>query len=394
MRPCQALNRRRGLVGLVAFSLMIALSVQAHTPRSSEKPVDYVIFKNGDKLSGALVRCDGANVLFKSEVVGEVTIPFDKVQELHTHGSFVVIRKEEKITRTSKQPDSMTFNDGSITVADVKGPSETVPTKDLGHIIDKATYTKEVANNPGPFQRWSGTVTGGGTVVSATSLAKTYTIGVNLIRTIPAVAYLNRRTRTTFDLLETFNKLTEPVIPQTVPPSPPAVTRTHIFHSEFEHDRYFTPKMYALGGVTFDHNSTQGLDLQQAYGAGIGATLIEDEVQQLDLKGDLHYMRQNFVQFPPPEESTPNQNLIGSTFSETYRRALPAKIALTQSINYTQAWNNTHVYSFVGAVGLSMPFYRRLSLSVNTLNTYLNDPAAGFKNNSFQFVTGVTYTLP
>jgi hypothetical protein len=194
-------------------------------------------------------------------------------------------------------------------------------------------------------------------------------------------------------LLETFNKLTEPVIPQTVPPSPASVARTHIFHTDFEHHRYFTPKLYALGSVAFDHNSTQGLDLQQAYGAGLGATLVDDEVQQLDLQGDLHYMRQNFVQFPPPEISTPNQNLIGSSFSETYRRALPAKIALTQSINYTHSWNNTHVYSFVGALGLAMPFYRRLSLSVNTLNTYLNDPAAGFKNNSFQFVTGITYTL-
>jgi hypothetical protein len=394
MRPCQALNPRRGLFGLVAFSLMTALSVQAHTPSNTDKPVDYVIFKNGDKLSGALVRFDGGNILFKSEVVGEVTIPADKVQQLRSNGNFVVIRKDERITRSSKQPGSMTFHDGSITVADLKGRAETVTTKDLGHIIDKETYTKEVLSNPGPFQRWSGSITGGSTVVSATTLAKTYTIGVNLIRAIPAVAYLNRRTRTTFDLLETFNKLTEPVIPQTVPPSPPAVTRTHIFHTAFEHNRYFTPKVYTLGGVTFDHNSTQGLDLQQAYGAGIGATLIEDEVQQLDLKGDLHYMRQNFVQFPPPEISTPTQNLIGSTFAETYRRALPGKIALTQSINYTQSWNNTHVYSFVGAVGLMMPFYHRFSLSVNTLNTYLNDPAAGFKNNSFQFVTGVTYTLP
>ena len=40
-----------------------------------------------------------------------------------------------------------------------------------------------------------------------------------------------------------------------------------------------------------------------------------------------------------------------------------------------------------------MPFYHRLSLNVSTLNSYLNDPAAGFKNNSFQFVTGITYTL-
>jgi len=30
---------------------------------------------------------------------------------------------------------------------------------------------------------------------------------------------------------------------------------------------------------------------------------------------------------------------------------------------------------------------------VNLLDNYLNNPAFGFKKNSLQFVTGVTYTL-
>jgi hypothetical protein len=40
-----------------------------------------------------------------------------------------------------------------------------------------------------------------------------------------------------------------------------------------------------------------------------------------------------------------------------------------------------------------MPTYKRLSLNVNLLDNYLNNPAAGFNNNSLQFVTGVVYTL-
>ena len=40
-----------------------------------------------------------------------------------------------------------------------------------------------------------------------------------------------------------------------------------------------------------------------------------------------------------------------------------------------------------------MPVFKRLSLTVTTTDNFLNDPSAGYKKNSFQFVTGASYTL-
>ncbi|HEX7157995.1 MAG TPA: DUF481 domain-containing protein [Edaphobacter sp.] len=366
----------------------------AFAQNTTEKPVDYVVFKNGDKLTGTLEHIVGSNIIFKSDIVGEVTVPIDKVQEVHSQGSFVVIKKDEKIGRTTKQPGNMTFNDGSLTVADVKGAPETVPTKELGVVLDKATFTKEVTDNPGPFQRWTGAIVGGATVLQATSFGQTLTAGIALSRIVPSVIYIPRRTRTTFNLLQTYGKLTQPVIPQTTPPTPDSVAKTNIFHTDFAHNKFLTDRFYLLGNLAYDHNYSQGLDLQQLYGVGAGYTAILDEIQELDFTADIHYMRQNFVQYAPPAISTPNQDLVGSTFGEAYRRTLPAKILLTQSASYIQSWNNTHAYSAIGALGLAMPVYHRFSLSMSLLNTYLNNPAFGYKKNSFQFITGVTYTLP
>ena len=55
--------------------------------------------------------------------------------------------------------------------------------------------------------------------------------------------------------------------------------------------------------------SAQGLNLQQVYGGGVGWTPFESSVQQLDLKADVHYEMQTFIQ-PPyygghPEGSRP-----------------------------------------------------------------------------------------
>jgi hypothetical protein len=379
---------------LAGLSLIAGLFVPAAFGQTStEKPVDYVIFKNGDKLTGTLERGVGDTIIFKSDIVGEVTISMDKVQELHSQGSFVVLKKDEKISRTTKQPGNMTFGDNSVTVNDTKAGPETVPTKDLAYIIDQATYNKEVTSNPGFFQEWTGSITGGATVLESSSYGQTFTAGVTFVRAVPTVPYLPPRTRTTFNLLETYGKLTQPVIPQTVPPSPDSIAKTNIFHTDFEHDKYMTDRFYLLGGVAFDHNYAQGLNFQQIYGVGAGYTVIKDAIQELDFKGDMHYERQDFVQYPPPAISTPNQNLIGSTFGEAYKRALPGKIALTQSATYIQSWNNLHAYSAIGALGLVFPVYHRFGFNMNLLDNYLNNPAYGYQKNSLQFVTGVTYTL-
>ena len=211
---------------------------------------------------------------------------------------------------------------------------------------------------------------------------------MNLIRPIPSVPFLPARTRTTFNLLETYGKLTSPTVPQTTPPTPDAVAKTSIFHTDVEHDKYFSPRFYGLIGASFDHNFSQGLNFQQIYGVGLGLTVVQTPVQEFDVKADVHYERQDFQ---PP---TPSLDLIGSTFAEAYRRNLPAKLIFTESGAYIQSWNQFSAYSAVLAAGLQLPVYKRFALNVNVLDNYLNNPAFGYKKNSFQFITGVTYTLP
>jgi hypothetical protein len=92
----------------------------------------------------------------------------------------------------------------------------------------------------------------------------------------------------------------------------------------------------------------------------------------------------------PPTAST---DLIGSSFTELYHRNLPAKIVFTESGTFIPSWNDPSIYSAVFAAGLQIPTYKRFSLNLDVLDNYLSNPAFGYKNNSFQFVTGVVYTL-
>ncbi len=148
--------------------------------------------------------------------------------------------------------------------------------------------------------------------------------------------------------------------------------------------------------MAFDHNYAQGLSLQQTYGGGIGWTPIKTPKQQLDVKADLHYETQAYLNTSingAPVAGTPSTQLFGSTLSEAYRRNLPHKILLTETANILPAFNNGNAYSYNVTGILALPVFKRLSASFTSTDNYLNDPSPGYKKNSYQFVTGVTYTL-
>ena len=348
---------------------------------------DVLVFVNGDQLKGTLIRGVGKEIVFKSEMAGELTVSLDKVKELRSAESFAVLTKDMPVLQQKVDPGNVVVEDGSVTVTSRVDFIRTVPVKDVGYIIDSAKYEHELLERPRFYQGFTGTVAAGITLVRATQNNSVFTGGVNLVQSLPLVPFLPRISRTTLNLTESYGKQTQPVIPQTTPASPDLITKTDIFHTDLERDHYFSPRFYALAQTAFDHNFSQGLDLQQLYGAGFGTTLLQTPVQQLDLKADVHYEKQQF------ETAGSDQNLIGSLMAETYHRNLPRRVILTQTFSILPAWNNLNAYSANGFIGLALPVFQRLALTVNATDNFINNPAIGFQKNSLQFVTGISYTL-
>jgi hypothetical protein len=384
-------------------TVLAVVAIAATSAHSQEKPAakpapDVIVFANGDQLSGTLVRGVGNSIVFKSDMAGEITVSLDKVKELRSSGSFALLRKDVPITRTPAVPGKVVVADGNVTVANATGATQTVAVKDMSYLIDQTTYNRELNQHRGLFTGWNGTINGGATLVRSTTDVNTYTVGIALIRAIPTVPYLPARNRTTFNLQETYGKQTQPGIITGATPDPvtglipDVVTRTSIFHADAERDEYISARFYGLGQVSFDHNFAQGLSLQSVYGGGIGWTPIKDAKQQLDVKADVHYEQQQF-QAEAGTVTAPSQNLIGSTFAEAYHRTLPHKLLFTESANVLPAWNDSNAYAANATASIALPLFKRLAMQFSTTDNFLNDPAPNFKKNSYQFVTGVTYSL-
>jgi uncharacterized protein DUF481 len=371
-------SNRAAIALLFAFSLT-STGLYAQAPKPEP---DVVVFPNGEKLIGHFESFIGGAAKFKSDTLGEITIDLSKVQEMHTSEKFAVISKSVNLARGDKGGQ---IPRGTISVADKKvevnpgsGQAEkTVAVADLTNIIDQATFDKAF-EHPGIFQDWNGAVAFGASIVEATQDSLSFNTSVKLIRSIPTENWLSPRNRTTIDFSDSYGKVTQPGTPE---------VRTSIYHADAERDEYFTTRIYALGAVAFDHNFSQGLDLQQLYGGGIGWSAIHGPNMTLDFKGTVDYEKQQF------QTPTQNQNLLTSVFTEIYALKFAHGILLNQQLSVSPAWTNTNAYSAYGSVGITLPVYKRFAFNANFIDSFLNDPPPLFKKNSVQFTTGITYTL-
>lgn len=391
-----------------AFLLLSPLTVIRGFAADPPPPpgTDVLVFSNGDQLTGKLVSSAGAKVTFHSDMAGDVTIEWAKIKEIRTPQKFAVL--ENGIKPSRKTPESL-VPQGTLTIADQKvevhpatgAAIAPIPVENIDFLVEDDTYHSKVDHDPGFFHAWHGTATGGATIVSATQDTYTFNAAVNLIRVIPDVSWLTTRNRTTGDFSASYGKITDPGYIQPASAGPPptpamyvpeSVVKTSIYHGDFERDEYLSNRFYYLGALAYDHNYSQSLNLQQIYGGGIGFTPIKDAKQSLDLKATIQYEKQSFIDPLPGED----QNLIGSTFSANYLRKLPKGMLFNQQVAYIPAWNNLHAYSVNELNTFSIPAYKRLSLTVGTLDSYLNNPATSLpptKRNSFQFTAGVTYVF-
>jgi Protein of unknown function, DUF481 len=363
----------------ICFSLIAAVQVSGQETKPGP---DVLLFNDGERLTGHFVKSTGSNVTFKSDALGDITVDWKKVKELESSTRVAVIPKNVKL---HKHVNPSTIPQGTLTVQDQQvhlapapaGAPAAIPLSDTVVIIDQTGFEKALTHQPGFFAGWKGTVTVGGAVVSATQNSESFTGAVSLVRAIPTEEWLEPRDRTILNLSESYGEVMQPSTP---------TIRTSIFHGDLERDEFFSPRLFVFGQAAFDHNYSQGLDLEQTYSGGIGYTVLQRANQTLDVKGSVSYGRQEF--------QDKDLNLIGSIFAEDYNRKFKRGLILDQHLTYTPAWNNTDAYAAAFNALLTMPLYKRVNASAGFIDSYLNNPPPAFKKNSVQITFGLTYALP
>ncbi len=383
-------------VRLVALGAFLAGTVFCVAQSKPDPAPDVLVLSNGDTLHGKFVSVIQGKVTFHCDPLGDVSLSWDKIKELHTSEKLAVLNGD--VVKSSKKSEAqiptgtVEVANQAVTVHSENGATPApIPVKDAQFIMDEAALNKAMFHSPSLGAGWNGAATAGATLVTATQNQYTFSGGIGLVRVVPMVSWLNPRDRTSLDFTGSFGKITQPAYVSGGTLVPAVTTKSAIYHADAERDEYFSPRFFALAQTAFDHNYGQDLDLQQIYGGGIGWTVYKTPKQEADLKATMQYEKQQFIS----GTSSGNQNLIGSTFSANY--VLHVKLfTYLQGVAFIPAYNNERAYSTNETNTFAFPAYKNLSFSLGTLDSYLNDPPASeppTKRNSFQFTMGLTYAI-
>lgn len=341
-----------------------------------------MILNDGEKVIGHLEQSSGATVKFKSDVLGELSVDWSKIKELHSAQKFAVIEKSadlrnKQATRNAPM-GTVSMQDQQLTLGGTNQPAaaQSVPVGNVADLVNQAAF--ENAFRPTSYlQGWTGGATGGISLTEATQKNQTFTGALNLVRAMPDVDWLSVTNRTLINFNEAYSQLTQPGTP---------TVKTSLTHFDAEQDWYLSPRFFVFVSGALDHSFSQGLQLQQNYGGGVGYVVIKNAVQELDVKASMNYIHQQF-------EVGPAVSLVGSLFAETYTRKFAHGILLNEQGSITPSWNIPNDYTALASAGLTFPVYHRIGFTIGALENFLNDPPPGFKKNSFQLTVGATYAF-
>lgn len=363
-----------------SIRFLLALLLSSTLLQAQTKVPDTLVFTNGERLTGELVKANGGGITFKSAMAGEITVPWANIQTLSSSKSFAILTSKLKVTKkTAPQVPQGTITADARTITVTGHETRTVPVADANLLVESGAFDKAVNHTPGFTQGWGGAATAGLTVVNSTQNATTFNGGINLTKSTPTVDWLAPRDRTILDYNQSYGTTSQPGTP---------TVKTDIWQAGLERDQYFSPRLFVAATATFNHSFAQTLQLQQAYGLGLGMTILKNARREIDARGNMEYTKESFF------NTTQNVNLIGSTFSEAWMERITKKgLVFNEFASLTPSYNIPSDYSLHVNTSLIFPVYRGFGFNAGFVDDYLNNAPAGSNKNSTQFNTGIAYTI-
>jgi putative salt-induced outer membrane protein YdiY len=332
---------------------------------------DVVTLKNGDRVTGTLVTIKGGTLQLKSDILGDLSIPMDKVATYTVDKPVaVIIKGKEPVQGTLELKPSGDWG------LKVNGQEQTVSAASVETIMPADTYQKLVVIAPKPWEAWKGSASLGESIQHGNQQTNTFTTTINAVRERPEAPIFQDHTRTNFGFMTLLSHASED----------DSTITSHTFSTNLREDFLFTPDNFVFGMAQLDHISTEGLYLRQTYGGGFGRDVIKKPRTTFSLIGGLTAQHEKF--FTGAED----ENLFGLV-GEKLGEQITKRVRFDQGLNFYPNFTEGGQYRFDTSATLSIKLFNKFSFTTSAIDLYLSNPPAGNEKNNITFSTGIGYTF-
>lgn len=345
---------------------------------------DQVTLKNGDRLTGTVVKSDGKTLTLHTDAAGDVTLQFSAIQDIKTDQELHVSLKGGK---TAVGPVSTA--DGKIEVA-TKTSGTVEAAKDDVTLIrndaEQAAYDKSL--HPGLMHGWTGGTNVGFSVARGNSETENLALAFNANHPT-----LNDKITVYANSIYTKNDLAAAGTSSTV---------ANLVQGGLRYERNVTPRLFAFGAGDFMSNALQFLDLRGVYTGGFGYHAIKSASTTLDFLGGVNYTHETYSNGPevlPP--TTPpvfvsygvTHRFVALTLGEELGYKLGKNTVIAQDLDFYPNLQQTGEYRVTFNLGTVTKINKRLGWQNQFGDIYVSNPPNGAKKNDILLTTGLNISF-
>ncbi|MCX6626930.1 MAG: DUF481 domain-containing protein [Candidatus Solibacter sp.] len=323
------------------------------------------MLKNGDRVTGSIIKKDGKNLTIKTDQFGVVTTSWDQVESVMADKPVNVVLPDGKTVQ-----GTLATANGKVEVA-TKDAKLSLAPADVGTIRDDAEQKAyERLLKPGWGQLWAGTGSIGFAGTSGNAKTLTFTTGVNAAR-----ATKTDKTTLYFSAIKASALV-----------SGKNSDTAQAVRGGIGYDHNVNPRLFVNVFNDYEFDKFQNLDLRFVLGGGLGFHAVKTERSRLDLLGGGAFNRSSF--------NTPLTRKSGEIYwGDEYALKLGAATSLVQSFRMFNDMTNRGSYRVNFDIGASTKIAKWLNWNVSVSDRYLNRPAPGRKSNDLLYTTGLGITF-
>ncbi len=342
---------------------------------------DQVSLKNGDRLTGTVVKSDGKTLVLHTDAAGDVELKFDAIQDIKTDNELHVSLKGGKVA-----VGPVTTSDNKIEVATKTAGTVEAEKADVTLIrndAEQAAYDKSL--HPGLMHGWNGGANVGFSVARGNSETENLALAFNA-----AHPTLNDKITLYASSIYTTNQLANPS------------TVANLETGGVRYDRNLNPKLFAFGAADFMSNALQFLDLRSVYGGGFGYHAIASDNTTLNILGGVNYTHETYsngtevvpVTTPPIFTSYGVTNrFVALTLGEELTQKLGKSTVITENYYFYPNLQQTGEYRSVFNFGTVTKISKWLGWQNQFGDIYVSNPPISTKKNDLILTTGLNFSF-
>jgi putative salt-induced outer membrane protein len=330
---------------------------------------DQVTLKNGDRLTGSVVKSDTKTLTLKY-FDAAITLPWAEVAAI-----------------SSSVPLSLTLTDGQV----LSGPVTTdegkfaVQTVNLGTITtakdtvqairskeEEAAYQAEIERlrNPGLLDLWEGYFDAGLAGTQGNADTTTINLGLNAVRA-------TTRDKTTAYVTQLYSANSTAGV---------SLTTANAVRGGIRYDLNLTQKLFAFAFTDLEFDEFQSLDLRFVAGGGPGYHVIKNERTLFDIFGGGSYNKEFFS---TGLRRSSGEVLVGDELTHNVTKSF----SIAQRFVFYPNMSDIGSYRLNWDCSAVTKLSRWLSWQVTISDRFLSNPVDGKKKNDVLYTTGLRLTF-